>query len=75
MPTFTKRIITRLSPELLVRIERQAKEEKRSRAAFIRRVLERYIEDAEFHAGTAVKDAAAASMEKNAELLKKLENS
>lgn len=74
MATLTKRVITLMNPDLIARIERQAKIEKRSRNAFIRRVLERYIEDRELESGAAVKDAAAASMEKNAELLKKLEN-
>ncbi|MGA8025364.1 MAG: ribbon-helix-helix protein, CopG family [Candidatus Acidiferrales bacterium] len=75
MATLTKRVITLMSPDLIARIERQAKIEKRSRNAFIRRVLERYIEDREFESGAVVKDAAATSMEKNADLLKKLEDS
>jgi predicted DNA-binding protein len=69
---FTEKINTRVSPELFAKIDRQARVEKRTLADFIRRVLERYIEDKEFESGTAVKDAAAASAEKNAELLDKL---
>jgi predicted DNA-binding protein len=75
MAKITKMVHTRVTPELLARINHQAGVEQRNQADFIRRVLERYIEDKEFESGTAVKDAAAASMEKNAELLKKLEDS
>lgn len=62
MAKITKMFHTRVTPELLARVDRQAQAENRTQADFIRRVLERYKE---FESGAAVKDAAAASMEKN----------
>lgn len=75
MAKITKMVHTRVTPELLARIDRQAQVENRTQADFIRRVIERYLEDKEFESGAAVKDAAAASMEKNKELLDKLADS
>ena len=75
MATLAKVIRARVTPELLARIDRQAQAENRTQADFIRRVIERYLEDKEFESGAAVKDAATASMEKNKELLDKLADS
>jgi predicted DNA-binding protein len=75
MAALTKVVRARISPELFAKIDRQAQAEKRTQADFIRRVLERYIEDKEFESDAGVKDAAAASMEKNTELLDKLADS
>jgi predicted DNA-binding protein len=82
MVTFTKQLQIRVDPEFMKKISREARREKRSKAAFIRRVLERYIEDKEFTKSVTpqkktninVQIAAKESMTKNQELLKKLED-
>jgi predicted DNA-binding protein len=81
MAIYTTRLIARVSPELARKIDRQARRENRTKADFVRRVLERYIEDKEFTETTSQKttrsaqSAATESMAKNTELLDKLADS
>ena len=68
----------RLPIELLDRIEKQSKKENRSTAAFIRRVLDRYLLEREFRGGSESSDKAVAAQEtiaENRKLLELLRNS
>ena len=67
------RKITIIVPdELIKRVDEQAKNEDRSQAEFIRRVLDRYLREVEFR-GTLSPEAEE-SIQKNKELLKLLRN-
>jgi metal-responsive CopG/Arc/MetJ family transcriptional regulator len=78
--TKTKNHLLRMPPDLFRRIEKQRKKENRSRDAFIRRVLDRYLLEQEFRTpntkvGADVIEAASDSAERNQELHKLLRNS
>jgi predicted DNA-binding protein len=81
MAATTSKFLIRTTPELMRKIDRQARRENRTKSDFIRRVLERYIEDKEFTETTSQKttrsaqNAATESMAKNTELLDKLADS
>lgn len=80
MAATTSKFLIRTTPELMKKIERQARRENRTKSDFIRRVLEHYIDDKEFvestsqKANTEVQAAATDSMTKNRDLLDKLAN-
>ena len=67
--------VTFLLPfELAKRMDRQRKKEGRSKAEFIRRVLDRYLLEMEFRSPDTSPEAQE-SIRKNKELLKLLRNS
>ena len=71
-------ITVRVQKELSARIKKQSKRENRSQAAFIRRVLDRYLLEQEFRGGSESSDKAVAAQDtitENKELLKLLRNS
>jgi predicted DNA-binding protein len=78
---FTSTLLIRTTEELMKKIDRQARRENRTKAEFIRRVIERYIEDKEFaestsqKSNTEVRGVATDSMAKNQTLLDKLADS
>jgi predicted DNA-binding protein len=61
---------------MVKRIKKQSKKEGRSDAAFIRRVLDRYLLEQEFRGGAkdSVAVAAQETINQNRELLEKLRN-
>ena len=63
-----------LLPESLwTKMERQRKKERRTRADFLRRVLDRYLREAEFR-GSDLSPEARESIQKNKQLLHLLRN-
>jgi len=62
-----------LPESLWTKMERQRKKERRTRAEFLRRVLDRYLREAEFR-GDDLSPEARESIQKNKQLLHLLRN-
>ena len=80
MATETKVLRARVSPELIRRIHKQRKKEKRNLSEFLRRVLDKYLLDQEFRTPSTigvsaeVVEAAHDSAERNQKLHRLLRN-
>jgi Ribbon-helix-helix protein, copG family len=68
------KLIIKVPTELKTRVEKQRKKERRSVAEFVRRVLDRYLLQAELR-GSEISPEALGSIQKNKDLLKRLRNS